>query len=255
MKDPLHKTDPILYSVTIVCSSPAMQSSSHEHSIPFSGQKENTDGGTTKISVRNKGTFAQMAQKIINEAQKNKNVKKVRIRVRVRRMVKEGKGREKPPRKVLSGEMAAKLLKQRVIALKQRRARYTTSKQKSNVKLDSKPCIDLTKVAGNETLELQHDMNDSVNRTLTSDEPVPLPNYMVHPTTHTYCPITGSVESSVPNVQKPEAQHTYMEFDPPSFHYEPPQPITMEESQQHQSQEGQDESRTFSDHIMNIEEL
>lgn len=240
-----------------------MQSSSHEHSIPISGQKEGTDDGATKLAARNKSTFAEMAQKIIHEAQKNKNVKKVRIRVRVRRMVKGGKSRDKAPRKVaISGEMAANLLKQRVIALKQRRARYTIAKQKSNIKLESQPCIDLSTLAGNETVEVQPDINDPANRTLTaSDEPIPLPSYMVYPTTHTYCPITESVQPTMPHdyqqqqQQLPESQHSYMQFDPPSFHYEPPQQMMMEESQSQQNQEGQEETRTFSDHIMKIEEL
>lgn len=235
-----------------------MQSSSHEPSITSSGQKEGTDDGATQLAFRNKSTFAEMAQKIIDEAQKNKNVKKVRIRVRVRRLVKGGKSREKTPRKVaISGEVAAKLLKQRVIALKQRRARYTSAKQKSKDTVESAQCIDLTQLEGNETVEVHNGIDDLANAASTSDVSVPLPSYMVHPTTHSYCPITESAIPTVPNnVQQPEALKSYMQYNTLSSQFEPPQPmIRMEESQQHQNQERQEETRTISDHVMNIEEI
>jgi hypothetical protein len=235
---------------------PSMQSSSHEPSITSSGRKEGTEDGATQLAFRNKSTFAEMAQKIIDEAQKNKNVKKVRIRVRVRRLVKGGKSREKAPRKVaISGEIAAKLLKQRVIALKQKRAKYTSAKQKSNNILEPAQCIDLTQLTGNETVEVHNGIDDPANAASTS--PVQLPSYMVHPTTHSYCPITESVIPTGPNHQQPEAMYSYMQFNPPSFQYEPLQPMVtrMEETQQHPNQERQEETRTISDHVMNIEEI
>lgn len=254
-----------------------MQPSSHESSISKSDPNEGTCSAT-QLSLQNKKTFAEMAQKIMEEAQRNKNVKKVRIRVRVRRMVKGGKIQEGNPKKIsISGEMAAKLLKQRVIALKQRRDRHSTAKHKLGNNIEPGTMIDLTSERNKKDEEekpvefqptvISQPTNASMMSQSFHHQPlipnivpqaqVMVPNYMLYPTTLSHYSIRDSFnvsqqqqyQTSVP-IHNPYPVH--FEYAPQSFYYVPQQPIIVEEPPRDRKDGIPNSSQSFSDHFTEL---